>query len=109
MKVNEDEHSARDPSLGDEADERRIRAYLEGDRAVAEEIDSWIRKAIAVRYPILRPEIDDLESAICGGAGNHDRRTSNPALICLSPSSRNGSCCIRWCRGRPRAVARCGG
>jgi RNA polymerase sigma-70 factor (ECF subfamily) len=64
MKVNEDDHSARDPSLGDGADDRRIRAYLDGDGAAADEIESWIRKDIAVRYPILRPEMDDLCQSI---------------------------------------------
>ena len=63
-KLHDDDSSAREPLLGDEADERRIHAYLEGDGAVAREIDTWIRKDIAVRYPILRPEIDDLSQSI---------------------------------------------
>ena len=43
-----------------EADVRRIRAYLDGDRDVFREIESWIRGDIAVRYPVLRAEIEDL-------------------------------------------------
>ena len=44
----------------DNDDARRVRSYLEGDERVFEEVHTWIRREIEVRYPVLRHESDDL-------------------------------------------------
>jgi len=57
--VSENDHEPHERT-NVEADVRRIRSYLDGDHGVFREIESWIRGDIAVRYPVLRDEIEDL-------------------------------------------------
>jgi len=45
---------------GTVADRRRVKEYLGGDESMFGEVESWIRRAIESRYPVLRNEVDDL-------------------------------------------------
>ncbi len=47
-------------------DQRRIEAYLRGDSAAFEEIESWIRGEIRHRYRMLHQELDDLCQVVHG-------------------------------------------
>lgn len=51
-----------DPSGSD--DFERISSYLDGSPAAFQEMDDWIRREIAARYPVLRMQIDDVCQAV---------------------------------------------
>lgn len=42
------------------SDRRTVGLYIEGDGLATAEITSWIRAEIVARYPLLRPEVEDL-------------------------------------------------
>jgi RNA polymerase sigma factor (sigma-70 family) len=46
------------------ADADKLAAYLEGSAATFREVDDWVRGEIASRYPVLRPEIEDVAQAV---------------------------------------------
>ena len=58
--MNRDNEGRRDSSGTEAADARRVRSYLEGDEGVFEEVHTWARREIEVRYPVLRHESEDL-------------------------------------------------
>ena len=46
------------------ADRERIAGYLRGAQPAVREIDEWIRREIAARYPVLLGEIEDVCQAV---------------------------------------------
>lgn len=56
--------SATGPESNKAADKERIDAYLNGSAAVFKEIDDWIRREIASRYPVLHHELEDVTQAV---------------------------------------------
>lgn len=53
-------HETEEPAREREADLERVDAYLGGDASAFEEVDSWIRKLLEGRYPVVRHEVEDL-------------------------------------------------